>query len=472
MEDTMSSDPEPLGFIENRPFDEIKVGDSAELVRTLTAQDIDAFAVVSGDVNPSHVDEEFAEGDIFHKVIAHGMWGGALISNVLGTQLPGPGTIYLEQSLTFLKPVGVGDTVVVRVEVTERDEEKHRLTLACTCTNGDGKPVIQGIAKVIAPDRKIRRPRMTMPDLVLHKPGKAHGEMLARAQALAPLTTAVVHPCDKPSLEGALQARDLGVLAPILVGPEVRIRTVAQESDLDITGLEIVDTPHSHAAAEAAVDLVRTGEARALMKGALHTDEVMSAVVSKTGGLRTERRMSHVYVMDVPTYPKPLIITDAAINIAPDLETKADIVQNAIDLARAIGIDVPKVAILSAVETVNARMQSTIDAAALCKMADRGQITDGLLDGPLAFDNAISMRAVATKSIVSPVAGQADILVAPDLEAGNMIAKQLMYLAGAEAAGVVLGARVPIILTSRADDAKIRIASAAVAALYSAAQRP
>jgi len=472
MEDTMSSDPEPLGFIENRPFDEIKVGDSAELVRTLTAQDIDAFAVVSGDVNPSHVDEEFAEGDIFHKVIAHGMWGGALISNVLGTQLPGPGTIYLEQSLTFLKPVGVGDTVVVRVEVTERDEEKHRLTLACTCTNGDGKPVIQGIAKVIAPDRKIRRPRMTMPDLVLHKPGKAHGEMLARAQALDPMTTAVVHPCDKPSLEGALQARDLGVLAPILVGPEVRIRTVAQESDLDITGLEIVDTPHSHAAAEAAVDLVRTGEARALMKGALHTDEVMSAVVSKTGGLRTERRMSHVYVMDVPTYPKPLIITDAAINIAPDLETKADIVQNAIDLARAIGIDVPKVAILSAVETVNARMQSTIDAAALCKMADRGQITDGLLDGPLAFDNAISMRAVATKSIVSPVAGQADILVAPDLEAGNMIAKQLMYLAGAEAAGVVLGARVPIILTSRADDAKTRIASAAVAALYSAAQRP
>lgn len=468
----MSSDPEPLAFIENRPFDEIKLGDSAELVRTLTAQDIDAFAVVSGDVNPAHVDEAFAEGDIFHKVIAHGMWGGALISNVLGTQLPGPGTIYLEQSLKFLKPVGVGDTVVVRVEVTERDEEKHRLTLACTCTNGDGKPVIEGVARVVAPDRKIRRPRMTMPDLVLHKHGKAHGEMLARAQALDPMATAVVHPCDKSSLEGALQARDLGVLVPILVGPAARIRCVAEENDLDITGLEIVDTPHSHAAAEAAADLVRTGAARALMKGALHTDEVMSAVVSRTGGLRTERRMSHVYVMDVPTYPKPLIITDAAINIAPDLETKADIIQNAIDLARAVGNDLPKVAILSAVETVNARMQSTIEAAALCKMADRGQITGGLLDGPLAFDNAISMRAVATKSIVSPVAGQADILVAPDLEAGNMIAKQLMYLAGAEAAGVVLGARVPIILTSRADDAKTRLASAAIAALCSAAQRP
>ncbi|MCZ0813188.1 MAG: bifunctional enoyl-CoA hydratase/phosphate acetyltransferase [Pseudomonadota bacterium] len=472
MEGIILSDPELLGFIENRPFDEIKLGDSAELVRTLTAQDIDAFAVVSGDVNPAHVDEEFAEGDIFHKVIAHGMWGGALISNVLGTQLPGPGTIYLEQSLKFLKPVGVGDTVVVRVEVTERDEEKHRLTLACTCTNGDGKPVIEGVARVIAPDRKIRRPRMTMPDLVLHKHGKAHGEMLARAQALDPMATAVVHPCNKASLEGALQARDLGVLVPILVGPAARIRSVAEENDLDITGLEIVDTPHSHAAAEAAADLVRTGAARALMKGALHTDEVMSAVVSRTGGLRTERRMSHVYVMDVPTYPKPLIITDAAINIAPDLETKADIIQNAIDLARAVGNDLPKVAILSAVETVNARMQSTIEAAALCKMADRGQITGGLLDGPLAFDNAISMRAVATKSIVSPVAGQADILVAPDLEAGNMIAKQLMYLAGAEAAGVVLGARVPIILTSRADDAKTRLASAAIAALYSAAQRP
>jgi phosphotransacetylase len=208
------------------------------------------------------------------------------------------------------------------------------------------------------------------------------------------------------------------------------------------------------------------------MKGALHTDEIMAAVVAKTGGLRTERRMSHVYVMDVPTYPKPLIITDAAINIAPDLETKADIIQNAIDLARAIGIDVPKVAILSAVETVNARMQSTIEAAALCKMADRGQVTGGLLDGPLAFDNAISMRAVASKNIVSPVAGQADILVAPDLEAGNMIAKQLMYLAGAEAAGVVLGARVPIVLTSRADDARTRLASAAIAALFGAARRP
>lgn len=459
----------PLEFIENRPFDDIEVGETAELVRTLTAQDIDAFAVVSGDVNPAHVDVEFAEGGVFHKVIAHGMWGGALISNVLGTQLPGPGTIYLEQSLKFLKPVGIGDTVTVRVTVAQKHADKKRLTLDCTCTNGDGAPVISGEAHVIAPDRKIRRPRVTMPDLVLHKHGEVHGDLLARAQRLAPLPTAVVHPCDEAALAGALRARDLGLLEPVLVGPEDRIKAVAAHNALEIGGLKILDAPHSHGSADIAASLARDGKVQALMKGALHTDEIMSAVVSKSSGLRTERRMSHVYVMDVPTYQKPLIITDAAINIAPDLATKADIIQNAIDLALAIGIETPKVALLSAVETITPRLQSTVDAGALCKMADRGQITGGLLDGPLAFDNAVSMRAMATKHIVSPVAGQADVLVAPDLEAANMIAKQLMYLAGAEAAGIVLGAQVPIILTSRADDERTRTASAAIAALFSAA---
>ncbi len=461
---------EALEYIENRPYDEIAVGDYAELVRTLTAQDIDAFAVVSGDVNPAHVDTEFAEGDIFHKVIAHGMWGGALISNVLGTQLPGPGTIYLEQSLKFLKPVGVGDTVTVRVTVAEKHPEKKRLTLDCTCTNGGGKTVIAGQALVIAPDRKIRRPRVTMPDLILHRHGAVHRDLLARAQGLDPFPVAVVHPCDQASLTGALHARDLGLLDPVLVGPKDRIAAVAEEHALDLSGVKIIDAPHSHASAELAVALVRDCKARAVMKGALHTDEIMSAVVAKHGGLRTERRMSHVYVMDVPTYPKPLLITDAAINIAPDLAAKADIIQNAIDLANAIGIDAPKVALLSAVETITPRLQSTVDAGALCKMADRGQITGGVLDGPLAFDNAISMRAVATKNIISPVAGQADILVAPDLEAANMIAKQLMYLAGAEAAGIVLGAQVPIILTSRADDDRTRTASAAIAALFNMAR--
>ena len=468
----MSSDaPAALEFIENRPYDEIAVGDFAELVRTLTAQDIDAFAVVSGDVNPAHVDSEFATGDIFHKVIAHGMWGGALISNVLGTQLPGPGTIYLEQSLKFLKPVGIGDTVTVRVTVVEKHPEKKRLTLECTCTNGDGKPVIAGQAHVIAPDRKIRRPRVAMPDLILHRHGAVHDDLLQRARGQVPLPVAVVHPCDQPSLAGALHARDLGLLDPLLVGPKERIAAVAKAGELDLAGVTVIDSPHSHASAEIAVSLVRDGKAHALMKGALHTDEVMSAVVAKSGGLRTERRMSHVYVIDVPTYPKPLMITDAAINIAPDLAAKADIIQNAIDLGNAIGIDTPKVALLSAVETITPRLQSTVDAGALCKMADRGQITGGVLDGPLAFDNAISMRAVATKHIVSPVAGQADILVAPDLEAANMIAKQLMYLAGAEAAGIVLGAQVPIILTSRADDDRTRIASSAISVLFSKARR-
>ncbi|KIC44878.1 bifunctional enoyl-CoA hydratase/phosphate acetyltransferase [Tateyamaria sp. ANG-S1] len=466
----MSSDLNPsMGFIENRPFDDIAVGDSAELVRTLTAQDIDAFAVVSGDVNPAHVDAEFAQEDVFHKVIAHGMWGGALISTVLGTQLPGPGTIYLDQSLKFLKPVGIGDTVTVRVTVTEKHTEKKRLTLDCICTNGDGKPVITGQATVMAPTQKIRRPRVVMPDLVMHRRGAAHDRLLEAATKHPALPTAVVHPCDTASLTSALDTYDRGLLHPILVGPAHRIHDVAKAENLDISGLDIIDTRHSHASAEQAVKLVREGRAKALMKGALHTDEIMSAVVSKSNGLRSERRMSHVYVMDVPTYPKPLLITDAAINIAPDLQTKADIVQNAIDLAHALGIDTPKVALLSAVETITPRMQSTVEAGAPCKMADRGQITGGVLDGPLAFDNAISMRAVASKGITSPVAGQADILVAPDLEAGNMIAKQLMYLAGAEGAGIVLGAQVPIILTSRADDRRTRVASAAIAALFSGA---
>lgn len=458
-----------IGYIENRPFDEINVGDTAELVRTLTAQDIDAFAVVSGDVNPAHVDAAFAQDDIFHKVIGHGMWGGALISTVLGIQLPGPGTIYLDQSLKFLKPVGVGDTVTVRVTVTEKHDHNKSLGLDCLCTKGDGVPVITGQAHVIAPDKKVRRPRVMMPDLVMHRRGANHDRLLSQAKGFAPLPTAIVHPCDATSLEGAFEARDLGLLKLLLVGPQARIRAVAKDIGVNLDGVDVIDTPHSHASAETAVALVRDGHARALMKGALHTDEVMSAVVAKENGLRSERRMSHVYVMDVPTYPKPLMITDAAINIAPDLQTKADMIQNAFDLAHAIGIELPKVAILSAVETITPRLQSTVEAGALCKMADRGQITGGLLDGPLAFDNAISMRAVAAKGIASQVAGQADILVAPDLEAGKMISKQLMYLAGAEAAGIVLGAQVPIILTSRADDSRTRVASAAIAVLFDAA---
>ncbi len=281
----------------------------------------------------------------------------------------------------------------------------------------------------------------------------------------------MVHPCDRDSLLGPIEAARRGLIAPVFVGPAERIQAVAQSQEVDLGSYRVVPVSHSHAAAEKAVEMARAGEVEALMKGSLHTDELMGAVVPSAAGMRTSRRISHVFVMDVPAYPRMLLITDAAINIAPGLEEKVDIVQNAIDLAHVLGIAQPKVAILSAVETVNSKIESTIQAAALCKMADRGQIRGAVLDGPLAFDNAISAAAAQTKKIVSPVAGQADILLVPDLEAGNMLAKQLCYLAGAEGAGIVLGARVPIVLTSRADSVRSRLASVAVMALLANARR-
>jgi phosphate acetyltransferase len=287
--------------------------------------------------------------------------------------------------------------------------------------------------------------------------------LIAHAVAAGPaLPCAVVHPVDASSLSGALEAAEAGLIIPILVGPAARIRTAAAAAGLDLTGVEIEDVPHSHAAAERAVALVHEGRAAALLKGSLHTDEMLAAVVAREGGLRTERRISHCFILDVPLYHKPLVVTDAAINITPDLETKADIARNAIDLCRALGIATPKVAVLAAVEIVTSKQPATLDAAALSKMADRGQIEGGIVDGPLAFDNAISLEAAKSKHLVSPVAGDPDILLVPDLTAGNMLAKQLQYLAGAESAGVVVGARVPIALTSRAEGARARLASCAV----------
>ena len=294
--------------------------------------------------------------------------------------------------------------------------------------------------------------------------------LVAATANLQPLATAVAHPCDESSLRGTLEAAEAGMISPILVGPAEKIRSVAKSFDLDIEGIEIVDAAHSQAAAEKAVELVRLGKAQLLMKGSLHSDEILGAVAKRETGLRTARRISHVFVMDVPTHPQTLFITDAAVNIAPDLPAKRDIVQNAIDLYAGLGLGAPKVAILSAVETVNPGIPSTIDAAALCKMADRGQITGGELDGPLAFDNAISPEAVRIKGIKSPVAGRAQILVVPNLEAGNMLAKNLSFLARADAAGIVLGARVPVILTSRADNVRSRMASCAVAMLLAYSQ--
>jgi len=298
-----------------------------------------------------------------------------------------------------------------------------------------------------------------------------YDRLIYACHALAPVRTVVAHPCDETSLRGAVEAAEAKIIKPVLVGPEARIRALAASFGLDLTGLQLVDTPHSHASAAKAVEIVRTGEVDALMKGSLHTDELMAEVVNKETGIRTARRISHVFIMDVPTYPKPLFITDAAVNIFPTLEDKVDIVQNAIELAQALGIKQPKVAILSAVETITSKIPSTIDAAALCKMADRDQIIGGLLDGPLALDNAIDRAAAAVKHIASPVAGDADILLVPNLEAGNMLAKELTFLANADAAGIVLGARVPIILTSRADNVRTRMASCAVAALYAHARR-
>ena len=457
----------PASVIENRTFDEIAVGNSASIVRLLTRDDIELFAIVSGDVNPSHVDAAFAAGNVFHGVIAHGMWGGGLISAVLGTKLPGPGTIYVSQDLHFHAPVGIGDTITTTVTVIEKRPEGQRVIFDCRCVNQAGQGVITGIAEVQAPTEKVRRTRMELPDVRLGRHDRFHN-LLTRAAGPA-LPVAVAHPCDAASLAAAIEVADAGLVIPILVGPAAKIHAAAAEAGLDIGRFRLVDAPHSHAAAARAVALVRAGEAALLMKGSLHTDELMRAVIAGDTGLCTGRRLSHVYIMDVPSYPRPLLLTDAAINIAPTLEEKRDIVQNAIDLAHVLGIEQPRVAVLAAVETVNTAMRSTLDAAALCKMADRGQITGGLVDGPLAFDNAISPEAAEQKGIVSPVAGQADILVVPDLEAGNMLAKQLSFLAGADAAGVVVGARVPIILTSRADTTRTRIASCAVAVLMARA---
>ncbi|MDD2881884.1 MAG: bifunctional enoyl-CoA hydratase/phosphate acetyltransferase [Rhodoferax sp.] len=451
-------------LIENYTFPEIKIGQSARLLRTLSVEDITAFAAVSGDTNPAHLNSEYANDTLFHGVIAHGMWSGALISALLGTQFPGPGTIYQDQALHFVKPVRVGDTLTVTVTVTAKNAADNSLELDCQVINQRGEHVLNGVAKVLAPVTKVRLPRVAAPRIQLFDPQARFNNLLALGDKLEAVRCAVVHPCDKGSLSGAMDAARYGLIIPVLIGPEVRIRHVAAEAGIDLTGVEIIDQPHSHAAAEKAAELAASWDVEILMKGSLHTDELIHAVLSKPA-LRTGRRMSHVFRFDVPLYHKPLLITDAALNIRPTLQEKVDIIQNAIDFARIMGVAVPKVAILSAVENVNPNIPSTLDAAALCKMADRGQITGGVLDGPLAFDNAISAHAAQIKNIRSEVAGQADIMAVPDLESGNMLAKQLEYLAGASGSGIVLGARVPIALTSRADGPSNRVASALLALL-------
>jgi len=451
-------------MIENVTYDEISIGQVARMSRQLTIADIQAFAAVSGDTNPAHLDADYANDTVFHGVIAHGMWSGALISALLGTEFPGPGTIYVNQDLHFIRPVRIGDTLTVTVTVTTKEDAKKRLTLDCDVVNQHGEKVVTGVATVLAPSQKVKRPRSFAPHIQLFNPEARFNALLARGNGLEAVRCAVVHPCDKESLSGALDAARYQLIIPLLIGPKAKINKVAQEAGLDISACELIDVPHSHAAADMAAEMAANRQVEILMKGSLHTDELLHAVLCRPA-LRTGRRMSHVFRFDVPMYPKPLMVTDAALNIRPTLTEKVDIISNAIELAHILGIEQPKLAILSAVETVNPDIPSTLDAAALCKMADRGQIKGGILDGPLAFDNAISLQAARIKNISSPVAGDADILVCPDLESGNMLAKQLEYLAGATGSGLVLGARVPIALTSRADGPATRVASALLALL-------
>lgn len=458
-------------YIKNHTFDEIKIGDTATLRHTLTNKDIQLFAVVSGDLNPAHVDKDYATHDYFHKIIAHGMWTGSLISSVIGMELPGPGAIYLSQSFQFLKPVALGDTITACVTVLSKDEKKKHIDLDCVCTNQDGQKVIQGLAKVLAPVEKVKRKVVHLPKVELKdEQSPHHNQIVQLAKGLKPLTTGVIQPVDRVSLKGAIDSDKAGLIKAILIGPERTIKEIAKQERINIAGIPIVDVPNGLAAAKKAVQLVHEGKTEAIMKGAIHTDELLHPILDHGTGLQIGKRVSHVSFIDTPDYPRPLFLTDAAINIFPTLSEKVGIVQNAIDLYHAFGRGMPRVALLSAVETVHEKIPSTLDATAICKMAERGQINGGLLDGPLAFDNALSEEAAKIKHIHSQVAGKADILVVPDVESGNMVLKQFILMSKATMAGIVMGTKVPVILTSRSSDSMARKASCALAVLYARRQ--
>ncbi|MDE2594021.1 MAG: bifunctional enoyl-CoA hydratase/phosphate acetyltransferase [Burkholderiales bacterium] len=448
-------------LLENRTFEEITVGESAAITRVLNKDDIDLFAILSGDVNPAHLDEAYAAQTPFHKVIAHGMWGGTLISTVLGTKLPGPGTIYLSQQLKFQRPVCLGDVITVTVTVAAKNADKNLVTLDCVCTNQAGKTVIVGTAEVMAPTVKVRRESAPLPDLQLRR-HPHFSQLLAHCQPLDAIPAAVAYPCDINSLTTVLQAAQAGVIKPILVGPSELIKRVATDHDLDLSACQWVEAITPSASIEAAIQLARSGDAQVLYQGAMPLDETLQAVLNRTTGLRTDRRMSHVYLIDSPDYTQPLMITDGALIIQPTLEDKRHIVQNAIDLVKTLGMK-PKVAILSAADSISSALPSSTEATALCKMAERGQIHGGDIDGPLSFDSAISPAAAQAKGLKSPVAGQANVLVVPNIEVGDMLAKQLTFMAGAVAAEIVLGGQVPIILNNAAASEQTRVASAAVA---------
>ncbi|WP_028389008.1 bifunctional enoyl-CoA hydratase/phosphate acetyltransferase [Legionella fairfieldensis] len=459
-------------FLENVPFDELTLGQRASLTRTLTQEDISLFAAMSGDVNPAHLDPEFAKSDIFRGIVGHGMWSGSLISALLGTVLPGPGTIYLEQDIKFRKPVRIGDNVTITLIVRDKFRDKSIVTFDCKGVNQHGETIMDGLATVLAPSKKIRVAKADLPHIEIHNHDSFQA-IIQSCQNMEAIRTAIVHPVKANVLTAVADSVQAGLILPLLIGPKTKIKAAAQEADIDLSQWDLVDTEHSDAAASKAVELAVTAKVDAIMKGSLSSHELLAAVVPTSCHLRTKYRISHAYVMDVPSYHKPLIVTDAAINIMPNAAEKADICQNAINLWRVLfGEDKkPKVAILAAIELVSPAMQATVDAATLCKMADRGQIINGILDGPLAFDNAINKQAADDKGIVSPVAGDADILLVPEIESGNILAKQLTFFGHADAGGIVLGARVPIILTSRADSLRTRLLSCALAVKMAAARK-
>jgi len=453
---------------ENRTFDELQVGESAELRRICTADDLFVFATASGNHNPMHLPGYDLDVDgACDPVSAPSMWVGSLISAVLGNILPGAGTLYLSQTFRFLGRAHDGDDLVARVRLTEKRDDGSVVFATSVERQSPPELLLDGEAVVVAPRRKVVFEEQDVPGLLVER-HRHFDALVTRAEALPPLAVAVVAPEEPNSLGGALLAARHHLITPILIGARSKIEAAARESGESLDGIEILDIADHFAASNAAVDLVADGRAGALMKGHLHTDELLKAALRKERGLRAGRRFTHIFVMDVPGLSHPLLVTDAAINIQPDLVTKVDIVQNAIDLAISLGMAEPKVGVLSAVETVNPQIPSSVDGALLSKMCERGQIRGGVVDGPLAMDNAIDIAAARTKGISSPVAGRADILVVPDLDAGNMLAKQLTYISHAEGAGIVMGAKVPIILTSRADSAKARLASCAVAAIHHA----
>jgi len=449
--------------IQNIPFSELEIGMEAEQTRTLQANDLYVFANSSGNLNPMHLPDRDGDRDGQNEAMAPGMWVASLISAVLGCQLPGPGTIYHSQNLRFVGRAHAGDSLTVKLRLTSKGD--NRLVRFDTWVETeDGNRILEGEAEVFAPEKPMTFRIDDLPGLTVQR--HVHfNRLLNMAEPLPPLPTAVVAPEKPDALAGAVLAADHTLINPILIGHASKIMDAAESRGLDISAYRIIDLPDHRQAAARAVDLVNEGQAAAVMKGHLHTDVLLGEIVKRNGGLRTKRRLSHVFVMDVPGLDHLLMVTDAAINIAPDLMAKADIIQNAIYLAHALGIEEPKVGVLSAVETVNPAIPSTLDAAILSKMADRGQIKGGLVDGPLAMDNAIDLKAATTKGIHGLVAGHAQILVAPNMEAGNMLAKELTFLAHAEAGGIVMGAKCPVILNSRSDDDQARLASCAVAAL-------